>query len=577
MKKFSLFHSSFFTLDFFTQFIFVLFPEIPLAQQILLACKAKGIRHIVLSPGSRNAPLTIGFASDAFFTTYSMVDERCAAFFALGLAQQLREPVVVACTSGSALLNYYPAVSEAFYSNIPLVVISADRPASKIDIGDGQTIHQPHALAAHTAYNANLSEENKALSFNEYLLNEALNTAALKLLPVHINAPFEEPLYRTLPAPTVTFHNEIGIKKQIPLNCEKLLQFTKDWIYPKKMVLIGVLPPGTMAQKWIDWLQKDPSILVLTESTANVVAESFVGMIDTFLSPIQKRNLQELLQPDVLISIGGMVVSKKIKEFLRQYPPRAHYYIDEQVGYDTFFALTHHFKTDINTFLEAVTPELPLVSFDYKGVWLPIYKETLAKRSAFLAQIPFSDMAVYQAILEQIPTPYHIQISNSAPIRYVQLFPAKNGWEIFCNRGTSGIDGSTSTAIGASVVQSLPTLLITGDLSFFYNSNALWCNYIPKTLEIIIVNNGGGGIFRILPTDKETPFFETFQETTHSLTAEHLCHMYGITYLQAENKESLTEGLKILFSDHENPILLEVFTPRMLNDTILKDYFNTLS
>ena len=506
-----------------------------------------------------------------------MVDERCAAFFALGLAQQLREPVVVACTSGSALLNYYPAVSEAFYSNIPLVVISADRPASKIDIGDGQTIHQPHALAAHTAYNANLSEENKALSFNEYLLNEALNTAALKLLPVHINAPFEEPLYRTLPAPTVTFHNEIGIKKQIPLNCEKLLQFTKDWIYPKKMVLIGVLPPGTMAQKWIDWLQKDPSILVLTESTANVVAESFVGMIDTFLSPIQKRNLQELLQPDVLISIGGMVVSKKIKEFLRQYPPRAHYYIDEQVGYDTFFALTHHFKTDINTFLEAVTPELPLVSFDYKGVWLPIYKETLAKRSAFLAQIPFSDMAVYQAILEQIPTPYHIQISNSAPIRYVQLFPAKDGWEIFCNRGTSGIDGSTSTAIGASVVQSLPTLLITGDLSFFYNSNALWCNYIPKTLKIIIVNNGGGGIFRILPTDKETPFFETFQETTHSLTAEHLCRMYGITYLQAENKESLTEGLKMLFSDHENPILLEVFTPRMLNDTILKDYFNTLS
>ncbi len=273
-----------------------MFPEIPLAQQILLACKAKGIRHIVLSPGSRNAPLTIGFASEAFFTTYSIVDERCAAFFALGLAQQLREPVVVACTSGSALLNYYPAVSEAFYSNIPLVVISADRPASKIDIGDGQTIHQPHALAAHTAYNANLSEENKALFFNEYLLNEALNTAALKLLPVHINAPFEEPLYRTLPAPTVTFHNEIGIKKQTPLNSEKLLQFTKDWIYPKKMVLIGVLHPGAMAQKWIDWLQKDPSILILTESTANVVAESFIGMIDTFLSPIQKRNLQELLQ-----------------------------------------------------------------------------------------------------------------------------------------------------------------------------------------------------------------------------------------------------------------------------------------
>ena len=524
-----------------------MFPQIPLAQQILLACKAKGIRHIVLSPGSRNAPLTIGFASDSFFNAYSIVDERCAAFFALGLAQQLREPVVVVCTSGSALLNYYPAVSEAYYSNIPLVVISADRPASKIDIGDGQTIHQRHALALHTAYNANLSEEEHALNYNAYLLNEALNTAALKCLPVHINAPFEEPLYQTLPAPTVSFHNEVGLKKPILLNTEKLLQFAKDWNYPKKMVLIGVLPTDAIAQKWLDWLEKDPSILVLTESTANVVADTFIGMIDTFLAPIEKRQLQELLRPDVLISIGGMVVSKKIKEFLRKYPPQAHYYIDEHVGYDTFFALTHHFKTNINTFLETVSPELPPVSSDYK------------------------------AILERTPTPYHIQISNSAAIRYAQLFPAKAGWQVFCNRGTSGIDGSTSTAIGASVVQSTPTLLITGDLSFFYNSNALWCNYIPKNLKIIVVNNAGGGIFRILPTDKETPFFETFQETTHSLTAKHLCAMYGFTYLCAQNQEELTKTLETFFSQYESPMLLEVFTPRELNNTILKDYFNVLS
>ena len=232
-----------------------MFPQIPLAQQILLACKAKGIQHIVLSPGSRNAPLTIGFASDPFFTAYSIVDERCAAFFALGLAQQLRAPVVVVCTSGSALLNYYPAVSEAYYSHIPLVVISADRPASKIDIGDGQTIHQRHALALHTGYNANLSEEDKALSYNTYLLNEALNTAALQRLPVHINAPFEEPLYQTLPAPTAHFHNEPKISKQAALDPDKLLQFINQGSYPKKMVLIGVLPPGAIEQKWIAWLE----------------------------------------------------------------------------------------------------------------------------------------------------------------------------------------------------------------------------------------------------------------------------------------------------------------------------------
>ena len=553
-----------------------MFPQIPLAQQILLACKAKGIQHIVLSPGSRNAPLTIGFASDPFFTAYSIVDERCAAFFALGLAQQLRAPVVVVCTSGSALLNYYPAVSEAYYSHIPLVVISADRPASKIDIGDGQTIHQRHALALHTGYNANLSEEDKALSYNAYLLNEVLNTAALQRLPVHINAPFEEPLYQTLPAPTARFHNEPKISKQPALDPDKLLQFINEGSYPKKMVLIGVLPPGAIKQKWIAWLEKDPSILVLTENTANVVADSFIGMIDTFLAPIEKENLQELLRPDILISVGGMVVSKKIKEFLRKYPPKAHYCIDEQVGYDTFFVLTHHFKTNINTFLETITPKLSPVASSYKDTWLSLYRKTLQKREMFLETIPFSDMASYKAIFEHIPTAYHIQISNSAPIRYAQLFHSKADWQVYCNRGTSGIDGSTSTAIGASVVSPLPTLLITGDLSFFYNSNALWCNYIPKNFKIIVINNAGGGIFRILPTDKETSFFETFQETTHSLTAEHLCKMYGLSYLQAQCEEEVLKALDVFFKGKETPMLLEIFTPKEVNAGVLKDYFLSL-
>ena len=553
-----------------------MFPQIPLAQQILLACKAKGIQHIVLSPGSRNAPLTIGFASDPFFTAYSIVDERCAAFFALGLAQQLRAPVVVVCTSGSALLNYYPAVSEAYYSHIPLVVISADRPASKIDIGDGQTIHQRHALALHTGYNANLSEEDKALSYNTYLLNEALNTAALQRLPVHINAPFEEPLYQTLPAPTAHFHNEPKISKQAALDPDKLLQFINQGCYPKKMVLIGVLPPGAIEQKWIAWLEKDPSILVLTENTANVVADSFIGMIDTFLTPIEKENLQELLRPDILISVGGMVVSKKIKEFLRKYPPKAHYCIDEQVGYDTFFVLTHHFKTNINIFLETIAPKLSPVASSYKDTWLSLYRKTLQKREMFLETIPFSDMASYKAIFEHIPTAYHIQISNSAPIRYAQLFYSKADWQVYCNRGTSGIDGSTSTAIGASVLSPLPTLLITGDLSFFYNSNALWCNYIPKNFKIIVINNAGGGIFRILPTNKETSFFETFQETTHSLTAEHLCKMYGLSYLQAQCKEEVLKALEVFFKEKERPMLLEIFTPKEVNAGVLKDYFTNL-
>jgi 2-succinyl-5-enolpyruvyl-6-hydroxy-3-cyclohexene-1-carboxylate synthase len=174
----------------------MVYPKIPLAQSIIEICLAKGVKNIVISPGSRNAPLTIGFVSNPDFKCYSIADERCAAFFALGIAKQLQEPVAVVCTSGSALLNYYPAFSEAFYGQIPLIVISADRPQSKIDIGDGQTIRQENVFKNHSVYNANLTEE--VSIENDLEINKALHFAITKKGPVHINAPFEEPLYQTV-------------------------------------------------------------------------------------------------------------------------------------------------------------------------------------------------------------------------------------------------------------------------------------------------------------------------------------------------------------------------------------------
>ena len=173
----------------------MIYPKIPLAQSIVQICLAKGINHIVISPGSRNAPLTIGFVNNPAFTCYSIADERCAAFFALGIAQQISKPVVVICTSGSALLNYYPAFAEAFYSQIPLIVISADRPANKIDIGDGQTIRQRNVFSNHSLFNANLTEGET--DENDFKINEAITIARIQKGPTHINAPFEEPLYLT--------------------------------------------------------------------------------------------------------------------------------------------------------------------------------------------------------------------------------------------------------------------------------------------------------------------------------------------------------------------------------------------
>ena len=549
-------------------------PQIKLAQHVIEACKAKQIKHIVISPGSRNAPLTIGFANDPYFNCYSIVDERCAAFFALGIAQQRREPVAVVCTSGSALLNYYPAFSEAFYSNIPLVVISADRPSSKIDIGDGQTIRQVNVLANHSAYNANLSDETHSDKSNFYELNRALNTAIEEQLPVHINVPFEEPLYLTTEE-QYPFENIVPEIKNPIINEDKATNFVKHWnSSAKKMVLVGVLTPNSVESQYIEWLAKDPSVVVLTETTSNLHHSHFIPYIDKLLTYTEKApTLKEALRPDLLLTFGGLVVSKKIKQFLRSYQPAYHYNVDLHKDYNSYFCLTAHFKADINTFLKEVTPKLMSVSSNYQQQWLKVKNEIQQTHLEYINQTPFSDLKVYSEVFKSIPNDYIVQISNSSAIRYAQLIKAHPSWKVFCNRGTSGIDGSMSTAIGAAVGSASPTVFITGDLSFFYDSNALWNKYIPQNFRVILLNNQGGGIFRILSGDKTDSNFEYFFETPHKLTAEHFCEMYNINYQLATNITDLQRKISDFYEKSDVPKLLEVHTPRKINDKVLLKYF----
>ena len=549
-------------------------PQIKLAQHVIEACKAKQIKHIVISPGSRNAPLTIGFANDPYFNCYSIVDERCAAFFALGIAQQRREPVAVVCTSGSALLNYYPAFSEAFYSNIPLIVISADRPSIKIDIGDGQTIRQVNVLANHSAYNANLSDETHSDKSNFYELNRALNTAIEEKLPVHINVPFEEPLYLTTEE-QYPFENIVAEIKNPIINEDKAINFVKHWnSSAKKMVLVGVLTPNSVESQYIEWLAKDPSVVVLTETTSNLHHSHFIPYIDKLLTYTEKDpTLKEALRPDLLLTFGGLVVSKKIKQFLRSYQPAYHYNVDLHKDYNSYFCLTAHFKADINTFLKEVTPKLMSVSSNYQQQWLKVKNEIQQTHLEYINQTPFSDLKVYSEVFKNIPNDYIVQISNSSAIRYAQLIKAHPSWKVFCNRGTSGIDGSMSTAIGAAVGSASPTVFITGDLSFFYDSNALWNKYIPQNFRVILLNNQGGGIFRILPGDKTDSNFEYFFETPHKLTAEHFCKMYNINYQSATNLTDLQRKIGEFYEKSDVPKLLEVHTPRKINDKVLLKYF----
>lgn len=583
------------------------FSEIPLAQTVVKFCEIKRINHIVISPGSRNAPLNLGFTNNDNFITYSIVDERSAAFFALGLAQQLKHPVAVVCTSGSALLNYYPAVSEAFYSDIPLVVISADRLPHRIDVGDGQTIRQPEVFEPHleaAAYlTPDVSHASKTLlenpsqklvaqdasesdlihkqveiqRSNEQKLDSVLNKVILNSGPVHINVPLEEPLYGTTSKELIPQFISDPEPNQTEINLDS---YVTQWnSAAKKIILVGVLPPNSITDKIIETWALDPSVIVLTEKTSNLKHSRFVDAIDSLIAPLEQNGESafEEIQPDLLITLGGMVVSKKVKNFLRKFPPKKHWHINSKKAYNTYYVLSDHVKLDPQEFFDYLfsKPNTPIESSFNSAVY-SIYSRNLLKGLAYLKTIPFSDLLAFKIIFNSIPKKLHLQLANSSTIRYAQLFDLPKNVSVYCNRGTSGIDGSTSTAVGAAYKTELQTLLITGDLSFFYDCNALWNTYWKSNFRVIIINNQGGGIFRILPGKKDTPLYDKYYETVHNRNAKDLSKSFGLGYSSVHSGWRLKLKLKSFFKPSDRPQILEIFTPRKINDKVLLNYFKAM-
>ena len=547
----------------------------PLSQTVVQLCLSKGIDHIVISPGSRNAPLTIGFTEHGSFNTYSIVDERCAAFFGLGLAQQLKRPVALVCTSGSALLNYYPAIAEAYYSHIPLVVLSADRPKELIDIGDGQTIRQFEVYRNHILYSGQCKEGAEHQLFNEKEINIALNTAMELQGPVHINLPFSEPLYHTVSDPTVR-PQHVPARKEPFIVSEPLAPFVDSWNSSnKKLLLLGVLPPNSLSDAILEALAADPSVLVLTETTSNVHHDAFIENIDQLITSLSEEE-KKSFQPHVLVTMGGMIVSKRIKALLRAFQAKEHWHIGPEKANDTFFHLTHHFKCSLGSFWTQFLPKTTSVDSTYQAHWNTIRQRRQDRHHHFLPTAAYSDLTVFQVLFEQLSENIDLQLANSATIRYSQLFSMHSSWHVYCNRGTSGIDGSTSTAIGAAAASTRTTVCITGDLSFFYDSNALWNHYIPASFRIILINNSGVGIFRILPHAKKAAQFETFFETQHQLTAKPLADLYQWGYRKAESLEEVKASLDTFFEVTDRPLLLEIHTPAKANDLVLQAYFDAL-
>ncbi|WP_185877344.1 2-succinyl-5-enolpyruvyl-6-hydroxy-3-cyclohexene-1-carboxylic-acid synthase [Blattabacterium cuenoti] len=541
--------------------------------------KANYIFNIVISPGSRNAPIIIHFTQDKTFKTYSIIDERCAAFFALGIAQKSRKPVVINCTSGSSVVNYYPAITEAFYQKIPIIIITADRPKEIIDIFEGQSIYQENIFNNHVEKFVQLTEDESknGLWYNNKLINESINSCIITKRPIHINIPFSEPLYERTNKLKIkpTIIKTFFTKKKIDNLYKEIIIWNKC---KKKMILLGLNNYDDIINlnKIIKKISLDSSTIVFAETTSHLYDNMFISNIDYVLFGMNIEKWKKL-KPQILLTFGINIISKKIKLYLRKYPPKYHWHIGECFckNYpDTYYNLTSYFPIDPKSFFHIITNSKYCVLSNYRNNWKTILNKKIIKQKSFLKKEKrFSDLNSLFLIFSMVPKGSILQLGNSMIIRYYQFFNnKKNKIKSYCNRGTSGIEGCVSTAIGYSINSDKIVTLIIGDISFFYDSNALFNNYTPNNFRIILINNGKGNIFKIISENKIPKKTLNFLETKHNHSAKKLCEMHNWNYKKVDNYNKLKKILFFFWKKFNNPFLLEVDTRKCNNEKIFKEF-----
>ena len=549
---------------------------------LVAVCKAKGLKDIVISPGSRNAPLVIEFTRDKSFRCLVVPDERSAAFVALGIAQQSGLPTAIICTSGSAPLNYSPAMAEAFYQRIPLVAITADRPAEWIGQADGQAINQRDIFKDYVRRSVTLPQEPTEEADFWYLqriVSETLDIAMGTVKgPVHLNVPLRDPLYRQEFAEEQTLKLPSSLNIQSVLSNEVIKELAGIWHNcKKKMIICGGLAPLNPVQEILSKYNSDSSLIILTESTSNLTIDHSIACIDRVLATISKNEEREYV-PDLLITLGGPVVSKKIKAFIRRHKPVHHWHLDPEVLHiDTYQALTYHIPLEPDVFLNQLSGNIFPVASTYQQLWLA--KDEIAETAHcdYISDLRWSDMKVFETLLKNLPAGSDLQMGNSTPVRYVQLYKPFKPLIYFGNRGTSGIDGCVSTAVGAAISSGKLTTLVIGDMAFFYDSNGLWHHHVPANLRIILVNNGGGGIFRIIEGPSGVPELEEYFETRHQLNAKNIAATFGLDYASCSSFKELTEQLGLLYVENGEARILEIFTPYEVNADVLSLYFRFIA
>ena len=521
-----------------------------------------GIGYAVVCPGSRNAPIVHNLNECPQVKCYPVTDERSAGFFALGMAEQLNEPVAVCVTSGTALLDLAPAVAEARHRHLPLLVISADRPMAHIGQQMGQTIDQPGALSRFTLMDVNLIEPHDDLT--RWHCNRMANEAMLAVRrggPVHINIPYDEPLFNF----TVDVLPQERIIRSIPISADENAVF--EALKPlksaqKPMLVIGQMPQGVVTREMLGKLA--PHMAVLVE----VLGSDGGGEPFDELLPIIGDNSD--FEPDSIIYMGGTLVSKRIKAYLRRLNDVPMVQVSENGdAHDTFGHLTQLIHCTPQQALKALSQ-----LFDDKGSnpFARLWNERLNKVKQHFDNLRpgFSQMLAVKLVLQSARESgerFVLHAANSQPVRLANLFACQH---VRCNRGVNGIEGTTSAAAGCAAVTDDRVLCVTGDLSFFYDQNALWNSNLRGNLRILLLNNGGGGIFTQLPGLEASPARDTMIAAGHTTHAQGCCSQHGVDYRAAYGSEDLYSGITWLVQDDsDHPRLLEVVTDTTHDQAIL--------
>lgn len=540
-------------------------------------CHQYGITDAVISPGSRNAALTIAFARHPKIRCYSVPDERSAAFIALGMSLKNKVPTVLICTSGSAGLNYAPAVAEAYFNQVPLLILTADRPPELIGKRDGQTIHQQELYGRHAKGYFGFPSFEENLNVAQSCLEEAIQLSMKGAPgPVQVNIPFQEPFYP---------EKDKAYQARKEINCPPL-EKQSDWIFESKLEeiktfkrILLIVGQGAKDEKLIELLNQ------LSEKLHIPIIADVISNAHEVIGCIQHQDLfliygTDELKPDLIISFGLSVISKNLKLYLRKQTDVSHWHITpNDDAADTYNHLSQTVDCQPEVFLDAWllnASESGEEQMHFRQNWQSANRQAQVTLDN-IDSSAWNESSIYQQIMKSLPQNLDLHLANSMAVRYANVMSLKKqNVEVYCNRGTSGIDGSNSTAVGTCIASGNDTLLLTGDVAFLYDRNAFWHNHLPENLNIILFNNQGGNIFRMIQGPSEQPELKQFFETDQRSTAEHLSREFNFQYLTASSPEELEKALPKILDFSGQRSIFEIITHAEGNKTAYKLLFKKM-